>query len=399
MLSATSLTAAIAILALTVNVIDTDSTPPNQAGATHVVAADGSGQFTTIQQAVDAAEPGDTVSVLPGTYVEAVVIDKDLTLTGDGPREEIVVVAPGGGTVGDIEEVDRPHALLLSGPAVSVSDLTVQVPVGSTGIGATAGSPLIERVSIVQIDGDLAGMWEDPYYALGFYGATTATVRDSDWESYTAVRDATAIFEGNTIAWDGISIDGSGDSVFRDNTFLDGGWLNGTGATATVEGNDFTGGGAGFDSGSVVEVRDNTFRDTLGVGADASAISLAGRGTQATIVNNTVSNAGTGIWLAHGASADIEGNTLGANQMGINVGRTDGVRIDGNTIEGAGAGIVITQGADATVTGNVIDVDGRGISVGFGASPVVSGNEVCGGTGSIWVAMNNDLELADNDVC
>ena len=43
----------------------------------------------------DAAEPGDTISLQPGTYVEAVVIDKDLTLAGDGPREEIIINADG----------------------------------------------------------------------------------------------------------------------------------------------------------------------------------------------------------------------------------------------------------------------------------------------------------------
>jgi parallel beta-helix repeat protein len=41
------------------------------------------GQFKTIQQAVDAAKPGDTVLVAPGTYTENIVVNKPLTITGN----------------------------------------------------------------------------------------------------------------------------------------------------------------------------------------------------------------------------------------------------------------------------------------------------------------------------
>ena len=40
--------------------------------------------FPTIGQAVAAAQPVDTLIIDAGTYVEAVVIDKDLTLVGAG---------------------------------------------------------------------------------------------------------------------------------------------------------------------------------------------------------------------------------------------------------------------------------------------------------------------------
>ena len=41
------------------------------------------GQYNTIQQAVGAANPGDTVLVAPGTYAENVVVNKPLTITGN----------------------------------------------------------------------------------------------------------------------------------------------------------------------------------------------------------------------------------------------------------------------------------------------------------------------------
>lgn len=52
---------------------------------THIVDAGGSGDFVTIQSAVDYATSGDTLRILAGTYEESVVApDTYLTCTGDG---------------------------------------------------------------------------------------------------------------------------------------------------------------------------------------------------------------------------------------------------------------------------------------------------------------------------
>jgi len=60
------------------------------------------GQFKTIQEAVDAAKPGDTVLVAPGTYTENVVVSKPLTITGnatvnaaDSSKDVLLITSPG----------------------------------------------------------------------------------------------------------------------------------------------------------------------------------------------------------------------------------------------------------------------------------------------------------------
>jgi len=60
------------------------------------------GQFKTIQEAVDAAKPGDTVLVAPGTYIENVVVSKPLTITGaatvqaaDSSKDVFLITSPG----------------------------------------------------------------------------------------------------------------------------------------------------------------------------------------------------------------------------------------------------------------------------------------------------------------
>src|SRR6476619_4199590 len=78
--------------------------PTPALAATHVVHPGES-----IQAAVDAASPGDTVFVQPGTYHEAVVVTTDgIFLRGGGPGNYTTIVAP---------HKPQANACTLGGPA------------------------------------------------------------------------------------------------------------------------------------------------------------------------------------------------------------------------------------------------------------------------------------------
>jgi len=55
-----------------------------------IVDINGAGQFTSIQQAIDNANPGDTIQVWPGTYNEAININKNVVLQGSGYENTIL---------------------------------------------------------------------------------------------------------------------------------------------------------------------------------------------------------------------------------------------------------------------------------------------------------------------
>ena len=50
--------------------------------------------FPTIQAAITAAIPGDTIQVAAGTYTEQLIISKNLTLTGAGSATTIIQAPP-----------------------------------------------------------------------------------------------------------------------------------------------------------------------------------------------------------------------------------------------------------------------------------------------------------------
>lgn len=67
------------------------------------VALDGSGDFTSVQKALDAAPEGAVINIAPGTYRETVKVTRDhITLhgTGSDPKDTLVVFNNGAATVG-----------------------------------------------------------------------------------------------------------------------------------------------------------------------------------------------------------------------------------------------------------------------------------------------------------
>ena len=100
-------------------------------------------RYATIQAAVNAARPGDTVRIRPGGYSEQVSIAKDVTIVGAGARHTTIrspgTLAPG--SLGKASIIDV-HA----GATVSVSRLTVSGP----GPNACAGGSLHAGIKVVQ---------------------------------------------------------------------------------------------------------------------------------------------------------------------------------------------------------------------------------------------------------
>jgi nitrous oxidase accessory protein NosD len=112
--------------------------------------------FSSIQEAIDAARPGDMITVGPGTYEENLVIEKPLTLRGAGPDRTTVV--------GHI--VDWPSAVIsIRAESVRVEGFTITgtglYPIGVWVRGDDVhivGNRIIDVEFGVEVTGDVMGV-------------------------------------------------------------------------------------------------------------------------------------------------------------------------------------------------------------------------------------------------
>ena len=377
MFSATALVAALAILAIGVSVVETGPGPFDTGaggGATHVVAADGSGDYDTIQAAVDAAEDGDTVLVQPGTYTESVIVDKDIAVAGDGSPDEVTLrIGDDAPTfIFDGGDSEWPYGLSLMSADAAVSDLTVSGPSQAIAVLIDGGSPIIAGLLIDLEPFEDEGGERIIGMAFMVLGGATPSIRDSSWDAYFDIGDgAGPTIEGNVITANVISVNGPGTTTVRGNTFLDGAETSASdGAIGLIEDNEFSGGGIGIDTGSDMIVRGNDIRD-----AEENAISI------------------------ERASALIEDNTVVGAEVGIQVDYGIDVTVRGNAIESTGGcGITIGgPGTDVVATGNVVRTSDTGICTSTSAAATIEDSDLIGnGTG---IKLNSeDVHVSSNRI-
>jgi hypothetical protein len=86
-------------------------------GASVVVSASGGGDYLSITEALEAVAPGTRVIVRPGLYEESVVLDKQVEIVGDGPRDEIIIRGDSASCLQTSADAARVAGLTLRGVA------------------------------------------------------------------------------------------------------------------------------------------------------------------------------------------------------------------------------------------------------------------------------------------
>jgi filamentous hemagglutinin family protein len=304
------------------------------------VASSGTAIFSSIQAAIDDATAADTVLIGPGLYVEQLVVDKALTLTGADD--------PTGATANDAP--DTPDAAIHSivQPDADPTDGVADVAVDASG------------TTIQNIIFDFNGA-ADNRGGLGLF------VSDLGDPPVTGV----TITNNQILTGDGAGLGGTGIQTGQNSDV----------SNLSITGNYFFGDATGFGEGvyinegpgTNISVTDNRMRGLLfsGVSVEADSVTVSG--------NNIASDSGTGITGirfidlvgAQTYSSTLTNNTIDDFQTGIRVGNTSAVgstltaTVTGNTLTNVGSGLFLDTGADPTmtITGNTglrITLDARG---------------------------------------
>src|SRR4051794_12153527 len=90
-----------------------------------IVDSSGRGNFCSLAEAIEKAAPGDRLVVRPGVYRERLLLDRDVTLVGEGDVGEIVIQALAAPT------------LVLAGGQVNLRGVTLR------GIGGDGSEPTV----------------------------------------------------------------------------------------------------------------------------------------------------------------------------------------------------------------------------------------------------------------
>ena len=204
-----------------------------------VIDQSGSGDFRTIGEAIRASVvPGTLITVKPGIYREALVIDRDVEIVGEGDRARIVV------------EATDTDAVTVTADRAVVRNLTVQ----AVGSGDTSGAVWVQRGRVVIEGCDLTSAIGAVVYITGKDSAPVirdCEIRDGKGSGVSVYEQGQGTIEkcvisGNANA--GVDIKTGGNPVVRDCEIRDG---KGSGVRVyeqgqgTVTGNTLTGNARG----------------------------------------------------------------------------------------------------------------------------------------------------------
>jgi len=196
--------------------------------ATRVVDPGGSGDFLTIQSAVDASQAGDTILVRPGVYPEAIYLGPPhggVVVKGDGLVADIVVQGDAYVVVriGDTVPAARIEGLTLSGSGLfgalwiqgaraEIVDCVIRKNEGAGSCSGVGGAGRIASSSDVLVEGCLIEdnqSWESP-------GGLIV------WQARADIRDN--VFRNNRACYGGgiemYHCEGYGESVIEENLFV-----------------------------------------------------------------------------------------------------------------------------------------------------------------------------------
>jgi uncharacterized repeat protein (TIGR01451 family) len=315
-------------------------------GTIHYVASGGncggaSPCYSIVQDAVDAAQPGDEIRIAAGTYTDinnqgglaqVVYIDKDLTLRGGYTTTDWTTPDPDANRT-ELNANALGRVMFITGPDV---DVTVE------GLRLTYGN------------------------ASGLGGQPNPPFSDQDAGGGLYVLEATVTLSHTSVLSSATSSSGVGGGVYMRQ-------VTATVINCTIQGNSSKHGGGLYLNTVEATLQQNTIQGNIGTGTSNGLGVNIRNNSSVTLLDNTIqnntssfsTNSGT-VYIKH-SDATLSGNLIANNTYGHGVYAEFGdITLTDNTIQGNSNTGVAAFWSDTVLTDNTIDDNGGGFYDGGG---------------------------------
>jgi parallel beta-helix repeat protein len=337
------------------------TTSDNQSTGNVITVDDsGSANYTSIQAAINAASPGNTILVYPGTYTENVDVNKEVIIKSySGNPDNTIVKAAS----------SNDHVFYLNADNVTISGLTIK-DADADGIragefrgssGTSNNNTLINNI----ITGNDFGI------SLSY---SSGNVLDNNSISGNNISIYMGLYSGNNIlnnnrVSDGIYLEMSRNNILSNNR-------------VTADDYSYAGILLEFDSTNNT-LRNNTILDNNhGIVLENAAYNK--------LDNNTILNSSVhGIMLDGAYKNKFNNNTIAnSSSFGITIYQSVYNMLENNTVLSNGIGIYLNLDSNNnTLTNNIVSDNGDGISLNFHSdNNELTGNTISNNNRGIYVA-------------
>ena len=341
----------------------------------------------SIQEAINAANPGDTIIVHEGTYAEQIIIDKELTIEGQGDTTIIKPSAADSFTLFSRKAggSDNTAAIVVVNANATIKNLKIDgSEIGSVPSGATMFVGILYR----GVNGTIDSVTVDNINISSGIGSNAIYLSSMNKEVNVEVKGCTIsnfYKNGITANYEGLTVN------IHDNNII------GSGPRADVAQNGIQ---VGF--GATGSVMKNTVSNIAYTGEDYEAVGILFVDSNGTAIDNTVTNCQAGIVAQAGwyppvtCNVIIENNTIDATDLtGLSY------------IVGTGA---VTWDDDAAINVTIKNNDltgagyGEGVSIGSEwatgtVNAIIKGNDISNWGDGVWIGpTSNEIKINFNNI-
>ena len=385
--------------------------------ATLYVGGGGPDNYTTIQEAIDDADPGDTVFVFNGTYEENLAIGKPISLVGEG-RDVTTIIGPGFG-----------DSVTVTADSVNITHLTIKgensaldgesvIALENVSDCLIAHNDLWNYISggssrVINLENSHDNMIEGNLISASHYGIRlSASNRNSIVEN---------VIYGNLDS--GINLIGSSDNRIENNSFSFNEFSISIEASlsTTLTGNTFQSEGIVIEGDSIPHFNTHTiptnnlvngkpvryFKDCTGLDVAGNLIGqlIVANCTGVAVSGVHIDDTSVGIQMAYVDDVVIVNTNVSDSTYGILFVHSSDLALEGNDVWNHAFGMTFAYSSYATVANNSIKTDhaessqwGHGVGPSRSSHIFITSNEISRSAEAIHVYRSNNVTISHNEL-